>query len=304
MNRRNFLRAGATLAASLVMPVSGNIIGRENKSPEIVTIPQLPLNNGLKMPMLGFGTLSLNDEQGISCVANAIALGYRLIDTATIYGNEEAVGQGIKKSGVNRSSLFLTSKLWVDDYGYEKTLQAFNTSLNKLQTNYLDLYLLHRPRGDIRGAWRAMESLYAQGKIKAIGISNFDQAQLQELMSYAKVIPVINQIETHAFYQHMELPQQLTALGVKTQAWSPLASGRNNHFTNSVLASIGQKYGKSNAQVSLRWHYQRGIIAIPRSSQVAHMKENLAIFDFKLSDSDMQAISRLDLKTTQFPEWS
>ena len=255
------------------------------------------------MPILGFGTNTLKGDIGINAVADAISLGYRLIDTATIYGNEQFVGQGIKKSGIDRKELFITSKLWVDDSGYESTKKAFKTSLDKIGTDYLDLYLIHRPRGDVKGTWKAMEDLYKEGRIKAIGLSNFEPAHLKELMSYAKETPVLNQIETHAFFQQFEAYDALPALNIQHEAWSPLAEGRNGIFTNETLAAIGKKYGKNNAQVSLRWHYQRGIVAIPRSKNKSHMAENLDIFDFELSEDDVNTISGLDLNKTQFPEW-
>ncbi|NBC03352.1 MAG: aldo/keto reductase, partial [Bacteroidetes bacterium] len=252
------------------------------------------LNNGVKMPILGFGTLYLRDELGVRSVAEAISLGYRLIDTATIYGNEEAVGGGIKRSGINREELFVTSKLWVDDSGYESTKKAFETSLNKLGLDYLDLYLIHRPRGDVHGTWRAMEELYKDGKIKAIGVSNFTPEQINDLIDNFSVKPAVNQIETHAFFLQADELEFLNEHNIQHEAWSPLAQGRNGYFTNTTLAKIGEKYGKSNAQVALRWHYQRGIVAIPRTQQKAHMEENLNIFDFELDESDMQAIAALD----------
>jgi 2,5-diketo-D-gluconate reductase A len=236
-------------------------------------------------------------------VSEAISVGYRLIDTAHIYGNEEAVGEGIKLSGIKREELFITSKLWVDDSGYEGTKKAFATSLNKLGLDYLDLYLIHRPRGDVKGSWKAMEELNKEGKIRAIGVSNFQPDQLDELMTYANIKPAINQIETHVFLQQNASYDYLKKSQIQMEAWSPFAAGRNEMFKNRVLADIGSKYNKSNAQVILRWHYQRGIIAIPRSSQKEHMIENLNIFDFELSKPDMQTIAKLDLNKTQFPEW-
>lgn len=266
-------------------------------------IPFVTLNNGVKMPILGTGTLSMHGAEGEKCIADAISVGFRLIDTATVYNNEETVGAGIKLSGIDRKELFVTSKVWVDDSGYEKALKAFETSLNKLGLDYLDLYLIHRPRGDVQGSWRAMEELYRAGKIKAIGVSNFDATQLNDLIKKNKIKPAVNQIETHAFFQQPEMYKVLKKHRIQMEAWSPFAQGRNGLFTNPVLAEIGKKYNKTNAQVSLRWHYQRGIVAIPRSLQVAHMKENLNIFDFKLSRNDMRTISKLDLNITQFPEW-
>jgi len=303
--RRQFLQRSAAYAAGTMILGSGitKIYGATHSRRTGTSIETVPLNNGVRMPILGFGTLYLNDELGVRCVADAISLGYRLIDTATVYGNEESVGEGIKQSGVNREELFVTSKVWVDDSGYEKAKKAFQTSLDKLGLDYLDLYLIHRPRGDVKGSWLAMEDLYKEGKIKAIGVSNFEAHHLEELMSYAKVTPSVNQIETHAFFQQETARGNLMKHGIQMEAWSPLAQGRNGHFENETLAVIGKKYGKNNAQVSLRWHYQRGIVSIPRTSQKIHMQENLDIFDFELDDADMKAIAPLDLDITQFPEW-
>lgn len=306
INRREFLQKSALFAASAFFMSFGasKLFGAPDASSSLVEIDNVTLNNGVKMPILGFGTLYLNGSEGERCVAEAISLGYRLIDTATIYSNEAAVGAGIKLSGIKREELFVTSKLWVDDSGYESTKRAFETSLNKLGLDYLDLYLIHRPRGDVKGSWRAMEELYKAGKIRAIGVSNFEPKQLIDLMVDSNVKPAVNQIETHAYFQQPQLYDALKQQGVQTEAWAPLAEGRNGLFTNPTLTLIGAKYNKTAAQVSLRWLYQRGIVAIPRTSQKAHMIENLTIFDFTLSESDMSTISTLDLNTTQFPEWS
>ena len=269
-----------------------------------VSIPTITLNNNVKMPVLGFGTLYLKDSVGENSVAQAILLGYRLFDTATIYGNEEAVGKGIQKSGIDRNELFITTKLWVSDMGYESTKIAFEKSLEKLGLDYIDLYLIHRPRGDVQGSWKAMEELYKTGKIKAIGVSNFDSAQLAKLMSYAEIKPAVNQIEMNPFFQQPELQKEIEKRGVKVEAWSPFAQGRNGLFTNGILIEIGKKYNKTAAQVTLRWLLQRGAIVIPRTSNIDYMKENLDIFDFKLSKSDMKKIATIDLKTSQFPEWN
>ena len=305
MSRRKFMQAGIKVTASAMLAglgTSGLFASGDSMMPA-VKIERVALNNGVKIPVLGFGTLYLTGAEGEKYVAEAISLGYRLIDTATIYNNEEAVGAGIKRSGINREELFVTSKVWVDDSGYEKAKKAFQTSLNKLGLEYLDLYLIHRPRGDVKGSWKAMEELYKEGKIKAIGVSNFTPSQINDLMAGSSVKPTVNQIEAHAFFQQPQDLEYLKQNNIRMEAWSPFAQGRNGMFANPVLAEIGKKYNKSNAQVSLRWHYQRGIVTIPRTSQAAHMKENLNVFDFKLSQSDMQAISKLDLNTTQFPEW-
>jgi len=307
LKRREFIQTSSRFAASAMFIGLGSskLFGAPDSTRpgNLTSIETITLNNGLKMPILGFGTLYLNDDLGVQCVSEAISQGYRLIDTAKVYENEEAVGAGIKKSGISREELFVTSKIWVDDYGYETGKKAFQTSLDKLGLDYLDLYLLHRPRGDIKGAWQALEDLYKEGKIKAIGVSNFEDNDLDDLMSYAKIKPAVNQIETHAFFQQEKANQSLRQRGIQMEAWSPLAQGRNGHFTNEVLAEIGKKHNKSNAQVSLRWHYQRGIVTIPRTSKKEHMIENLKVFDFVLDDSDMKKIDSLDLNITQFPEW-
>lgn len=302
-NRRNFLKTtSAWAAASMMIPFgTTELFGRQSPALIKTNIPTVTLNNGTKMPILGFGTNTLKGDVGTRSVADAISVGFRLVDTAAIYGNEQAVGEGIKRSGIKRDELFVTSKIWVDDYS--KAREAFETALGKLQMDYLNLYLLHRPRGDVKAAWQALETLYAEGKIKAIGVSNFDAQQLGELMTYAKVKPVINQIETHAFFQEEKARKMLVENNIQMEAWSPFAAGRHGMFANETLAAIGKKYGKSNAQVCLRWHYQRGIVAIPRSQNKEHMIENLNIFDFELSTADVDTITRLDLNVTQFPEW-
>ncbi|MDH6309231.1 2,5-diketo-D-gluconate reductase A [Dysgonomonas sp. PFB1-18] len=275
----------------------------DGQQSDSISIPTVTLNNGVKMPVLGFGTLELKDSVGINSVAKAIASGYRLIDTAPIYGNETEVGAGIKRSGIDRKELFITTKLWVDDMGYESAKKALESSLQKLGVDYIDLYLIHRPRGDVKGSWQAMEELYEAGKIKAIGVSNFDSVQLNDLLSYAKIKPAVNQIETHPFFQQFEAQDMLKKLDIQMEAWSPFAGGRNAIFDNPVLAAIGKKYNKTNAQVALRWIVQRGIVTIPRTDNEKHMLENISIFDFELNDADMKEIAALDLNTTQFPEW-
>ena len=305
MNRRRFLQTSAQCAASAMFLGLGSRASLAAPAAASAnSIPLVKLNNGLQMPRLGLGTMTLNGEVGIRCVADAIALGYRLIDTAMIYSNEVSVGAGIKQSGIKRAELFVTSKLWKADMGYEQAKKGFQTSIDKLGTDYLDLYLIHRPAGDVKGSWKAMEELYHQGKIKAIGVSNFDAAQLADLIANSEVKPVIHQIETHAFFQEGKALEYLKQHGVQMQGWSPFAEGRHGLFTNATLVGIGKKYNKSVAQVSLRWNFQRGIVVIPRSSKKAHIEENLNIFDFSLDDSDMAAIATLDLNTTQFPEWS
>lgn len=304
INRRRFLQS--TAAAGIYLGLFGmpNLFGNEIMDNNAKEITNVKLNNSVKMPILGFGTYGLRGEVCQQSVADALSVGYRLIDTAKIYGNEEAVGKGIKQSRINRKELFVTSKLWVDDAGYENAKKGFEETLTKLGLDYLDLYLIHRPRGDVKGSWKAMEELYKAGKIRAIGISNFDSNQLADLLSYAQVKPVINQIETHAYFQQGDAYNLLKKHDIQMQAWAPFAEGRNGLFTNEVFTQIAKKHGKTVAQVNLRWHYQRGIVAIPRSSQKAHIVENLGIFDFKLDSGDMKAIEKLDLNKTQFPEWS
>lgn len=299
ISRRAVLKQGAFAATALAF----DRVGWASSSGQ-ASIPKVRLNNGVMMPVLGFGTYSLKGDLCTESVADAIAAGYRLIDTATRYGNEEAVGAGIKRSGVDRKSLFVTSKVWVDDSGYDQTKQAFQTTLDKLQLEYLDLYLIHRPRGDVQGSWRAMEELNAAGKIRAIGLSNFDPVQLASVASDGKTKPAINQVETHPFFQETAEFQSLHAGGVQMEAWAPFAEGRNGLFTNPVLEQIGKKHGKTVAQTVLRWHHQRGVIAIPRSSNPEHRRENLAIFDFSLDSHEMRRIAALDENRSQFPEWT
>lgn len=302
IKRRKFIQMGSIFAAGTIFsPLSGYNVGSLFQVKK--SIPNVNLNNGLSMPVLGFGTNTLNGETCVKCVSDAISVGYRLIDTANIYGNEKFVGEGIKQSSIDREKLFITSKLWVDDFGYESTKKAFATSINKLGVEYLDLYLIHRPRGDVKGSWMAMEELYKEGKIKAIGVSNFEPEQIDDLMTEAKIKPAINQIETHVFYQQHNSYEALKRYNIQMEAWSPFAAGRNEIFKNPILAEIGSKYHKNIAQVCLRWHYQRGVVTIPRSSQKVHMIENLDIFDFELSETDMETIAKLNLNITQFPEW-
>jgi 2,5-diketo-D-gluconate reductase A len=259
------------------------------------------LNNGIEMPLLGFGVYQIPDaDECEKSVLNAIEAGYRLIDTAAAYGNEEAVGKAIKKSGVKREDLFITTKVWVSDAGYEKTKKAFETSLEKLQLEYLDLYLIHQPYGDVYGSWRAMEELYAEGKIKAIGVSNFQPDRLIDLIIHNKVVPAVNQIETHPFNQQIETQNLLKANNVQIESWGPFAEGKNDMFTNKLLVSIAEKYNKSVAQVILRWLVQRGVVAIPKSVKKERIIENINIFDFELGLEDMDMISILDTKKSVF----
>lgn len=261
----------------------------------------ITLNNGIQMPSNGFGVFQINDStQCEQCVVDAIEAGYRLIDTASVYGNEEAVGRAIKRCGIPREELFITSKLWVQDAGYEKTKQAIHTSLKKLNLDYLDLYLIHRPFGDYYGAWRALEEAYAQGKIRAIGLSNFDSARIIDLIMNNKVLPAVVQVECHPFYQQEELLTFLKEHHIQMEAWGSFAEGKKNIFENPLLKEIGQKYGKTTAQVILRWNIQRGIIPLTKSVHPSRMKENLNILDFELSCEDMNLISQLDENKTLF----
>ena len=265
------------------------------------TSPLVPLNNGLEMPILGFGVFQMNDlEECQRSVSDAIQAGYRLIDTAASYENEEAVGKGIKRSGVPRQELFVTTKLWLADAGYDKTKRAFDRSLLRLGLDYLDLYLIHQPYGDVYGAWRAMEELYREGRVKAIGVSNFHPDRLMDLILHNEVTPAVDQIETHPFHQQVETQKFLQEQNVQIESWGPFAEGRNNIFQNDVLQSVGGKYGKSVAQVILRWLTQRGVVAIPKSVRKERIAENFNVFDFQLSAEEMSAIAGLDTGRSVF----
>jgi len=259
------------------------------------------LNNGVEMPLLGFGVFQIPDpDECENSVLNAIETGYRLIDTAASYMNESAVGDAIKKSGVARDELFITTKLWVQDNGYEKTMKAFDKSLNKLQLDYLDLYLIHQPYGDVHGSWRAMEELYTNGRVRAIGVSNFQPDRVMDIITFNKVVPAVNQIETHPFNQQIETQKFLTDNKVQIESWGPFAEGKNNIFSNELLVSIAGKHRKSVAQVILRWLLQRGVVAIPKSVKKERITENFNVFDFELSAVDMESITTMDMKTSSF----
>lgn len=254
------------------------------------------LNNGVQMPLEGFGVFQVPEaavcEQAVS---DALEVGYRLIDTAAAYFNEEAVGAAIKKSSIPREELFITTKLWIQDASYEGAKAAFQTSLDKLGLDYIDLYLIHQPMSDYYGAWRAMEELYEAGKIRAIGVCNFYPERLADLCANAKVMPAVNQVELHPFFAQAGALETMKEYGVQPEAWGPLAEGKHNIFTHPVLTEIGGKYGKAAAQVALRWNAQRGVVIIPKSTHKERMEENMDIWDFSLSDEDMAAISKLDL---------
>jgi len=259
------------------------------------------LNNGVEMPIIGFGVFQIQDEKECEqAVCDALMAGYRLIDTAAAYQNEEAVGRGIKRSGIPREEIFVTTKLWIQDAGYDSAKKAFENALNRLQLEYLDLYLIHQPYGDIYGSWRAMEELYHKGKIKAIGVSNFKNDRLLDLIMHHEVKPAVNQVETHLFFQQMENTQFMKEQNVQIESWGPFAEGKNNIFKNEVLIAIADKYNKSVAQVILRWLTKRGIVVIPKSVRKERMIENLNIFDFELNPEDMELIKTLDTKESLF----
>ncbi|MEC0177679.1 aldo/keto reductase [Paenibacillus favisporus] len=259
------------------------------------------LNNGVTMPILGFGVYQIQDlEQCEQSVIDAISAGYRLIDTAAAYLNEEAVGRAIKHSGVPREELFITTKLWVQDTGYERTKKAFEASLRRLQLDYLDLYLIHQPFGDVHGSWRAMEELYREGKVKAIGVSNFHSDRLMDLILHNEITPAVNQVETHPFCQQIESAQFMKDNHVQIESWGPFAEGRNNMFQNALLTTIAEKHNKSVAQVVLRWLIQREVVVIPKSVHKERIEENFNVFDFQLSEEDMSAIATMDTKESLF----
>jgi 2,5-diketo-D-gluconate reductase A len=255
----------------------------------------ITLNNGIKMPLLGFGTYLLRD--GIECeqsVLNALNIGYRLIDTAAAYYNEESVGRAIKKSKVKREDIFVTTKFLPADPGYEKSKRACEASLKKLGLDYIDLYLIHLPQGDINSSWTAMEELYKEGKVRAIGVSNFNMDQLQNLFKQHSVIPAVNQVETHPFSQKTEMHKALKSQGIQLESWAPFAQGKNNLFNNELLKALSGKYNKSIAQVVLRWLIQKEVVVIPKSANMKRINENFNVFDFELSSDDMTTIKSLD----------
>ena len=254
------------------------------------------LSNGVKMPLEGFGVFQVPEAAVCEqAVRNALSVGYRLIDTAAAYFNEEAVGAAIRGSGIPREELFITTKLWIQDAGYESTKKAFETSMEKLGLDYLDLYLIHQPMNDYYGAWRAMEELYEAGKIRAIGVCNFYPDRLTDLCLNARIAPMVNQVELHPFFAQTGAIENMKSLHVQPEAWGPMAEGKHGIFTHPVLTEIGQKYDKTAAQVALRWNTQRGVVIIPKSTHKERMEENFNIWDFTLSDEDMAAIAKLDL---------
>ncbi len=258
------------------------------------------LYNGVKMPKIGYGVYQISKNECERCVSDALSVGYRHIDTAQSYFNEEEVGNALKNSGISREDVFLTTKVWIERYGYENTKRSVNESMKKLKTDYLDLVLLHQPFSDVYGAWRALEDLYNEGTVKAIGVSNFYSDRLVDICNFSRIKPMVNQVETHPFNQQIEAQKWMNKYGVKLEAWAPFGEGRKGLFENEVLAEIGKKYGKTAAQVTLRWEIQRGITVIPKSVRKERMEENFNVFDFTLSDEDMTKIQTLDQKESSF----
>lgn len=258
------------------------------------------LNNGVKMPQLGYGVYQVSKEECERCVLDALKVGYRHIDTAQSYFNEEEVGNAIEKSGVPRNEIFLTTKVWIEHYGYEQTKASVYESMQKLKVNYIDLVLLHQPFADYYGAWRALEDMYADGKIRAIGISNFYPDRMVDLESFSRIKPMVNQVETHPFNQQIEAQEWMKKYGVQIEAWAPFGEGRGGLFTNETIAKIAAKYNKTVAQVILRWELQRGIVVIPKSVHIERMEQNLDVFDFKLTEEDMNVMASLDKRQSSF----
>jgi 2,5-diketo-D-gluconate reductase A len=272
-----------------------------NGSFQEAAVQTVALNNGIAMPIVGYGVFQIPDSQECTrCVIDAIHAGYRLIDTAASYMNEGAVGQGIKDARIPREQLFVTTKLWVQDAGYDRTRQAIDNSLRRLQLDYLDLYLIHQPYGDVHGSWRAMQEAHRAGKLHAIGVSNFQSDRLMDIAVFNEITPAVNQIEINPFQQQAENVAVMRDLGVQAEAWAPFAEGRNNLFQNEVLKAIAAKHGKSIGQVVLRWVIQRGVVALAKSVRKERMAENLAIFDFELDSNDMAQIAGLDTGTSSF----
>lgn len=258
------------------------------------------LSNGIKMPILGYGVYQVTKEECERCVLDALKAGYRSLDTAQSYFNEEEVGSAIIKSGIPREEIFLTSKVWIEHYGYEECRKSVEDSMRKLQTDYIDLMLLHQPFSDYYGAWRALEELYEEGKLRAIGISNFYPDRMIDLASFARIRPMVNQVETHPHNQQILAKEYMDKYGVQIEAWAPFGEGRGGLFEDEVLKTIGAKYRKTTAQVMLRWHIQRGVVVIPKSTHYERMVENLDVFDFALSAEDMEKIAELDKKESSF----
>lgn len=260
----------------------------------------IKLNNGIEMPQIGYGVYQVSPNECERCVSDALKTGYRMIDTAQAYHNEEGVGHAVKNSGLNRADIFIVSKVWISNYGYEKAKASIDESLRKLQTDYIDLMLLHQPFCDRYGAYRALEDAYKEGKLRAIGVSNFYPDHFIDLASNVDIVPAINQVETHVFDQQTEAQKIMEEFGTQIMSWGPLAEGRNNLFSNETLTKIGNSHGKSVAQIALRWLIQRGVIIIPKSTHIERMEQNLDIFDFELSDEEMAEIATLDTGKSLF----
>lgn len=260
----------------------------------------IKLNNGIEMPQIGYGVYQVSPDECERCVSDALKTGYRMIDTAQAYHNEEGVGRAVKNSGINRSDIFIVSKVWISNYGYEKAKASIDDSLRKLQTDYIDLMLLHQPFYDRYGAYRALEDAYREGKLRAIGVSNFYPDHFIDLASNVDIVPAVNQVETHVFNQQTEAQKIMEEFGTHIMSWGPLAEGRNNLFSNETLTKTGNSHGKSVAQIALRWLIQRGVIIIPKSVHIERMKQNLDIFDFELSDEEMAEIATLDTGKSLF----
>lgn len=261
---------------------------------------KITLRNGVEMPILGYGVYQVDPEECERCVLDAVAAGYRLVDTAQAYGNEEGVGRAIAKCGVDRKDLFIVTKVWISNAGYDRAKASIEESLRKLQTDYIDLLLVHQPFGDYYGTYRAMEEAYKAGKVRAIGVSNFYPDRLIDIASFVEIPPMVNQVETHVFNQQTEAQKIMEKYGCRIMSWGPFAEGRNGFFTNPVLERIGRKYGKSTAQVALRFLIQRGVIVIPKSTHRERMAQNIDVFDFSLSKEDMDEIASLDMEQSQF----
>lgn len=266
----------------------------------IVDMETIKLSNGVEMPILGYGVYQVSPEECERCVSDAISAGYRLIDTAQAYGNEEGVGDAVRKSGLPRKELFIVTKVWISNAGYERARASIDESLRKLQTDYIDLLLIHQPFGDYYGTWRAMEEAYKVGKLRAIGVSNFYPDRFIDLAENNETAPMVNQVETHVFNQQIEAQEIMQEYGTHIMSWGPFAEGRNNFFSNETLVAVGEKYGKSAAQVALRYLIQRGVIVIPKSVKKERMEQNIDVFDFVLSGEDMETIRRLDRAESLF----
>lgn len=258
------------------------------------------LNNGVEMPQVGYGVYQIPPAECERCVRDALQAGYRMLDTAQAYHNEEQVGDAVRKSGIDRREIFLVSKIWISDYGYERAKASIDESLRRLQTDYIDLMLLHQPFCDRYGAYRALEAAYKEGKLRAIGVSNFYPDHFIDMASNVEIVPAVNQVETHVFDQQIEPQRIMEEFGTRIMSWGPLAEGRNGFFTHPLLVEIGAKYGKSVAQVALRWLVQRGVVIIPKSTHAERMRQNIDLFDFVLSDQDMAAIATLDTGKSLF----